>query len=534
MASTPVSELSDGPVLSVINKRLRALRKKHSRILQMEESRTKGKTLNKEQEETLRSKSAVIAAIDELEKLRQPLAAAVVEEINLSTELRQISPAESALDTAIDSTNKGEPAREGVLEVEDLLNLLYFGSMFDVKSLQSDFTPTMLTRTMERACCLSYDCMPEDESTDVMDLLGERDLDLISMLSGLLVSRPVNSPLSHKHALQKCIEHAKLWLSKSEQPIEPNSDATYAGLRSKLDKIIASLYFTTDPVKVEAAAGKYGSYSVPVEEHHVDAVPVDVPLQVDIPSVQYEQKVNAYISKASIVYLLYVSSTSFCSCDALKSLADVRAGTPTLKTRSKLLEMGQDLSSRVDPATYWSKYEHNFVKELVSILFASSLKTFCAGPATYWLEEAVSSQAIETNDIHISNIELQQGGQDINEPAEPEEGVFEVEGVDNMKDTDFNEQQSVPRRSYQNQNYRGNRGGSVGDRRGYSNGRGGRGRGGSYQNGRNQYYDQSGNYQQRNYNNYRGRGGRGTGGGGGYNHYASGDQAASYSASDLR
>ncbi|KAG5629521.1 hypothetical protein H5410_001238 [Solanum commersonii] len=513
MASTPVSELSDGPVLSVINKRLRALRKKHSRILQMEESRTKGKTLNKEQEETLRSKSAVIAAIDELEKLRQPLAAAVVEEINLSTEQRQVSPAESALDTAIDSTNKGEPAREGVLEVEDLLNLLYFGSMFDVKSLQSDFTPTMLTRTMERACCLSYDCMPDDESTDVMDLLGERDLDLISMLSGLLVSRPVNSPLSHKHALQKCIEHAKLWLSKSEQPIEPNSDTTYAGLRSKLDKIIASLYFTTDPVKVEAAAGKYGSYSVPVEEH-VEAVTVDVPLQVDAPSVQYEQKSGVPFEK-----------------EELKSQSlDAQFG----KFLASIFVLCDRFSMQCAyPVTYWSEYEHNFVKELISILFASSLKTICAGPATYWLEEAVSSQAIETNDIHISNnIELQQGGQDINQPAEPEEVVFEVEGVDNMKDADFNEQQSVPRRSYQNQNYRGNRGGSVGDHRGYSNGRGGRGRGGSYQNGRNQYYDQSGNYQQRNYNNYRGRGGRG--GGGGYNHYASGDQAGSYSASDLR
>ncbi|XP_055818702.1 uncharacterized protein LOC129887572 [Solanum dulcamara] len=436
MASTPVSELSDGPVLSVINKRLRALRKKHSRILQMEESLSKGKNLNKEQEETLRSKSAVIAAIDELEKLRQPLAAAVVEEINLATEQRQVSPSESALDTAVESTKTGEPAREGVLVVEDLLNLLYFGSMFDVKSLQSDFTPTMLTRTMERACCLSYDCMPDDESTDVMDLLGERDLDLISMLSGLLVSRPVNSPLSHKHALQKCIERAKLWLSKSEQPIELNSDVTYAELRSKLDKIIGSLYFITDPVKVEATAGKYGSYSVPVEEH-VEAV--DIPLQVDTPSVQYDQK-----------------------------------------------------------------------------------------------EEAISSQAIETNEIHISNIELQQGGQDMNQPAEPEEVASEVEVIDNVKDADFNDQQSVPRRSYQNQNYRGNRGGSVGDRRGYSNGRGGRGRGGSYQNGRNQYYDQSGNYQQRNYNNYRGRSGRGTGGGGGYNHYASGDQAGSYSAADLR
>lgn len=179
-------------------------------------------------------------------------------------------------------------------------------------------------------------------------------------------------------------------------------------------------------------------------------------------------------------------------------------------------------------------------------------------------EDGVSSQAIETNEIHISNIELQQVilsfprefsvvywlyplfnimsvlsirfqvGQDINQSAEPEVVSSEAEGVDNMKDADFNEQQSVPRRSYQNQNYRGSRGGSVGDRRGYSNGRGGRGRGGSYQNGRSQYYDQSGNYQQRSYNNYRGRGGRGTGGGGGYNHYASGDQAGSYSAADLR
>ena len=68
------------------------------------------------------------------------------------------------------------------------------------------------------------------------------------------------------------------------------------------------------------------------------------------------------------------------------------------------------------------------------------------------------------------------------------------------------EQQHVSRRNYQNQ--RGGRGGSNGGRRGYSNGRGGRG-GGGYQNDRNQYYDQPGNYYQRNYYNNRGRGVRG-------------------------
>lgn len=73
-------------------------------------------------------------------------------------------------------------------------------------------------------------------------------------------------------------------------------------------------------------------------------------------------------------------------------------------------------------------------------------------------------------------------------------------------------QQYIPRRNYPNQ--RGVRGGGGG-RRGYSNGRGGRGGsvrgGGPYQNGRNQYYEQPGNYYQRNYYNNRGRGGRGGG-----------------------
>ncbi|KAJ4825919.1 hypothetical protein Tsubulata_047928 [Turnera subulata] len=77
----------------------------------------------------------------------------------------------------------------------------------------------MLSRAHERGCCLTYDTVT-DEATD---LLGDRDLDLISMLRGLLVSRPPHSSLSHKNALQKCIEHAKLWFSNSDSPIDPNA-----------------------------------------------------------------------------------------------------------------------------------------------------------------------------------------------------------------------------------------------------------------------------------------------------------------------
>ncbi|KAL5150190.1 Abietadienol/abietadienal oxidase [Glycine soja] len=157
--------------------------------------------------------------------------------------------------------------------VEDLLNFLYFGSFFDVKS---DFVSMMLTKTHERGCCLTYDYV----TNDATDLLGEKDLDSISRLRGLLVSRPADSSFSHKNALHRCVEHAKLWLAKSEQPIGPNADVTYAALREKLNNIMSLEYFTTTPemkapveVDVAAAGGNYVSFHVPV---HGFVVPVEV------------------------------------------------------------------------------------------------------------------------------------------------------------------------------------------------------------------------------------------------------------------
>ncbi|KVH97764.1 hypothetical protein Ccrd_000123 [Cynara cardunculus var. scolymus] len=154
--------------------------------------------------------------------------------------------------------------------VEDLLSLIYFGTMFDVKS-QSDFNSIMLTRTHERNCCLTYDYVTDDEAAV---MLGERDLDLISMMGSLLISRPVDSSLSHQNALQRCIEHAKLWLAKSEQPIDSNSIVTYAALREKLAKIIGSDFFKITPeMKATAdvaaeAAGNY-AFQVPVQVESV-------------------------------------------------------------------------------------------------------------------------------------------------------------------------------------------------------------------------------------------------------------------------
>ncbi|KAL1355139.1 hypothetical protein AAHE18_05G093100 [Arachis hypogaea] len=267
------NDVAEGPVLSVVNKRLRALRKKLNRIVHTEESVAQGKPINKEQEEVLRSKPSVLALIDELEKLRSPLSAAVTEELNLALKNNnnhhqpkpQPEP-ESQLQPQPQPEPVSEAKNDDVSVVEDLINLIYFGSLFDVKS-QNEFTSTMLTRTHERGCCLTYDYVTDDAT----DLLRERDLDLISAMRGLLISRPADSSLSHRDALCRCVEHARLWLARAPQPIEPNAEVTYAGLREKLNKIMSSEYFITTPeikatdeVAAAAASGSYQSFQVPV------------------------------------------------------------------------------------------------------------------------------------------------------------------------------------------------------------------------------------------------------------------------------
>ncbi|RWW30913.1 hypothetical protein GW17_00004488, partial [Ensete ventricosum] len=266
----------DGPVLSLMSKRLRALRKKYNRILQMEERLAQGKPLNKEQEEVLRSKPAIAVLIDEYEKLRQPLAVALQEELARAA----ASPPPSSPSLAIQEETHVPTATSAVKEepdlaVRDILTLLYFGCLFDVKP-QSEFAATMLTRTHERGCCLTYDYVTDD----AIELLGERDLDAISALGSLVTSRPVYSGVSHKNALEACLQHAKHWLSSVDQPILTGTSITYAELREKLNKILASDYFTTTPEMkapgdVAAAVGKYGvACQVPISEYMVAPSPV--------------------------------------------------------------------------------------------------------------------------------------------------------------------------------------------------------------------------------------------------------------------
>ncbi|KAH0878432.1 hypothetical protein HID58_065826 [Brassica napus] len=298
--ATSSSDASEGPVMGLINKRLRALRKKLNRITQMEESISQGKTLNKEQQEVLRSKPSVLVLIEELDKLRAPLSAAVSEEITLATthhhhHHNQAPPDQNEVADA--------PEEEEAKKLEDLVNLLYFGSLFDVKS-QNELASIMLTRTHERGCCLVYDTVT-DESTD---LLCDKDLDLISELWTMMVSRPADSFLSHKNALERCVEHAKLWLANSDQPIASNCNVSYAGLREKLKKIMGSNYFTITPEMVApveaasaAAAGNYGAFQVAADTEQKEEDASNIKEQEPAVNDQSEQPKDESVTEGELV-----------------------------------------------------------------------------------------------------------------------------------------------------------------------------------------------------------------------------------------
>lgn len=189
--------MSESRVDDVIYKRLRSHKKKLNRLLQMEESRSQGKILNKDQEEALRSKPIVMANIAELEKLIEPIQVAVAKEIS-TVEHQCLVTFEN----------------EKFSMVKDIVTVMYFANMFDVESLY-DHRTHISAELLERKWLLAYGFVTEDFS----DLLSETDMDLISRFGRHLTSRPANSCLSHRDALARCFEHARLWLACSHGPV---------------------------------------------------------------------------------------------------------------------------------------------------------------------------------------------------------------------------------------------------------------------------------------------------------------------------
>ncbi|KAI3708979.1 hypothetical protein L2E82_38622 [Cichorium intybus] len=546
------SGTATGPVLTLINKRIRNLRKKLNRITQLEDSIARGRSIikNKEQEELLKSKPAIIGAVDELEKFRQPLSVAVKKEISLALQRLQATASEP-------------PA----LAVDDLLSLIYFGSMFDVKP-ESEFKMMMLMSKVERVACLAYDRVARD---DPADCLEEMDFDLIPMMSSLLVSSPVDSRISHQHALQRCIDHAKLWLSKSEQRIVSNRNVTYADVRELLRKMMASDYFKKAPQKEAPAVQVEGSVTqqlgIPGMASGTATGPVlnlinkrirklrkklnriaqlEDSIALGRSNIKTKEQEELLKSKPAIIGGSVDELKKFCQplsvavekeiSLALQRRQATASEPPALavddllsliyfgslfdvKSVSELESIMRTRKNERDCCLAYDRVAADFLEErdldLIAMMSSLLISGFlapttshqqalqrCIDHAKLWLSK--SEQRIDSNsDVTYADVREKltkiMASDYFKEASDKQKDQQEAENSIEIPvheepiepQTEDNKEQQVHRRPYQNQ--RGGGRGGCGWR-GYSNGRGGRigGRGGRYQKGCNSYYEYHG------------------------------------------
>lgn len=301
---------AEGPVMLMMSKRLRALRKKMNKINQIEDSRTAGKSINKEQEEVLKSKATVLLLIDEYEKLKQPLTAAVKEEHSefeaafLESQAKgkdSEEQAESAENFRQDQGEekvgdgqggveqggedevdlKGDGAKQihrsldvpaaseagvgggeeggmGGNELRVLVQALYFGSLFDLEECVGgeDVEIVSWAKEQERESCLSYDPVTDDSTIP----LSKQDLNAIALLSRSIRSR-AQGVANHEQAVESCLHHAIRLLGRSPESFHKGLDISYGQLRERVERIAASAFFTkhSDVVKPEVAAAAAAS-----------------------------------------------------------------------------------------------------------------------------------------------------------------------------------------------------------------------------------------------------------------------------------
>jgi hypothetical protein len=63
---------------------------------------------------------------------------------------------------------------------------------------------------------------------DIVDLLVENDLDIVSSLTALATALPGSIVrVSHCDARQACAKHACLWIARAEELIHPDSHVTW-------------------------------------------------------------------------------------------------------------------------------------------------------------------------------------------------------------------------------------------------------------------------------------------------------------------
>lgn len=124
----PQPEAPEGPVITVLSKRLRACRKKLRKIEDVEAAVTQGKEINEEQRALVASKPGLCSVIEELEKLTGIVSQALVDEAtvhrqlgyeNAMAEVKQQEAERQAKEASEEAAAEAAKSADEVAEVDE-------------------------------------------------------------------------------------------------------------------------------------------------------------------------------------------------------------------------------------------------------------------------------------------------------------------------------------------------------------------------------------------------------------------------------
>lgn len=201
----------------------------------------------------LESRDGVVAVVDELEKLclsLQEASALDMENVRESTEktvLKSLKPASAWEKEKKDAVKKAvskakaetrasmrndvmlasaDAVRKGV---NDIIDLLYFGNVFD------PFIPYQL----EKVAALN------NATLNKVSVNGET-LDVIGLLGKMVSAKPFGSAMSHQEAMQQCKDIAIQYVSRENEELA-STHHTGKQIRDTLRKIKEMEYYTMPP-----------------------------------------------------------------------------------------------------------------------------------------------------------------------------------------------------------------------------------------------------------------------------------------------
>eukprot|EP00197_Chlamydomonas_leiostraca_P011291 CAMPEP_0202864522 /NCGR_PEP_ID=MMETSP1391-20130828/4729_1 /ASSEMBLY_ACC=CAM_ASM_000867 /TAXON_ID=1034604 /ORGANISM="Chlamydomonas leiostraca, Strain SAG 11-49" /LENGTH=284 /DNA_ID=CAMNT_0049544273 /DNA_START=117 /DNA_END=968 /DNA_ORIENTATION=+ len=272
------------PVLLVVHRRLRAAKKKLTKIQELEAQQSSGKQLNADQLATLTTKQFVLATVEELEKIQEPLHAAIAEEVQLARDKAAtdaLAKAQAQVEAQLqeerakadkewerklhamqkerDDAREAKKAAEKKLEkqrqetplkhqakplIEKLLELFYYSKVFDISN--------QMLSEYEKAACLAHDKRVGGGGA-AGAALEALDLGELSYFGRIMMDRNAAAAGSHKETLDKAVELALQWLYSPKavaipaSAMGPPKDVTMEQLQRTLARIRKSDYHTVPP-----------------------------------------------------------------------------------------------------------------------------------------------------------------------------------------------------------------------------------------------------------------------------------------------